>query len=205
MSRPSASLLFAIARKLLRGTRATLTPGEIAPKKSSFSSQAPRAVLQAGEDLRALLHRETEREEDLALGLHAAALARLDPIDGRLGYAGASRQLRLGHQLGLAESLNVVHRACDLHLRSDLSRVIRVGVKQQGCIEGALSRQYNSTAPASRKASCIPTKASGSRKSHPGRWSTKARYDDLHTLRARCAKSAPPPRRLSLHRLRSGL
>src|SRR4051812_11029225 len=102
MSRPSASLLFAIARKLLRGTRRTLTPGEIAPKKSSVSSQPPRAVSQPGKDLRALVHRQPERKEDLALGLHAAALARLDAIDGRLGHAGASRQLRLGHQLGLA-------------------------------------------------------------------------------------------------------
>src|SRR5438874_2753964 len=194
MSRPSASLLFAILRTLLRGSRETLTPGENAPKKSSASSRPPDAVAQTGEDLGALLHREAEREEDLPLGLHAALLARLDAIDGRLGHAGASRQLRLGHQLGLAESLHVVHRACDLHLRSNLSRVIRVGVKQQGCIERALSRQYNSTAPASRKASCIPTKASGSRKSHPGDWRAKARYDDLRTLRAPRAKSAPPDR-----------
>src|SRR4051794_38934523 len=86
MSRPSASLLFAILRMLLRGSRETLTPGEIAPKKSSGSSRRP-AVPQPRKDLGAVLDGETEREEDLPLGLHPALLARFDPIDGRLGHA----------------------------------------------------------------------------------------------------------------------
>src|SRR3954464_420058 len=156
MSRPSASLFFAIARKLLRGSRGKLTPGENAPKKSSVSSRAPAAVPQPGKNLRAFLHGEAEGKEDLALGLHPAVLARLDAIDGRLGHASASRQFRLGHELGLAESLHVVHRGPDLHLRNAPSLVIRVGVKQHGCIEGALRRQYNSTAPASRKVPAHP-------------------------------------------------
>src|SRR4051812_16638240 len=113
MSRPSASLLLAILRLLLRGSRETLAPGEIGPKKSSASSRPP--VLQTGKELGAVLPRQAEREEDLALGLHPALLARLDPIDRRLGHAGASRQLRLGHELRLAESLHVVHRGFDLH------------------------------------------------------------------------------------------
>src|SRR5947209_10558171 len=37
-----------------------------------------------------------------------------------------------------------------------ISRVIRVGVKQQGCIEGALSRRYNSTAPSSMDPTAYP-------------------------------------------------
>src|SRR4051812_39728418 len=166
MSRPSASLLFAILRLLLRGSRETVAPGEIAPKKSSASSRPP--VLQTGKELGAVLHRQAEREKDLALGLHPALLARLDPIDGRLGHAGASHQLRLGDELRLAESLHVVHRGFDLHARKCFSDHNRVRVKQLGCIAGALSRQYNSTAPSSRKEPDIPTTDCGGGKSHGG-------------------------------------
>src|SRR4051812_31779338 len=168
MSRPSASLLFAILRLLLRGSRETLAPGEIAPKKSSASSRAPRPVLETGKELHALLHGQAQREEDLALGLHPAFLAGFDPVDGRLGHAGASRQLRLGHELRLAESLHVVHRGFDLHARKRFSDHRRVGVKQLGCIAGALRRQYNSTAPSSRTEPDIPTTDCGGGKSHRG-------------------------------------
>src|SRR5207237_5647615 len=173
----------------LRGPRETLTPGEIAPKKSSASSQAP-PVAQPGEDLGALLHGETEREKDLPLGLHAALLARLDAIDGRLGHAGAPGQLRLGHELRLAESLHVVHRVTDLHPRNDLSAGLRVGVKQQGCIEGALRRQYNSTAPSSGKRPAYPPRLAVVRNRTLGIGRRNARNRFAHTLAAdrRCAR-----------------
>src|SRR2546426_6310917 len=90
MSSPSASLLFAM----------------------SLASRAlARDAVVAGEELPALLDAEPEREEDLPLGLHAAVVAGLDPVDGRFGDAGLASQLRLRHQRGLSELLNSIHAA----------------------------------------------------------------------------------------------
>src|SRR5216683_1036810 len=79
MSSPRASLLFAmVVQPLLRGT---LSPETDAPKKTSKSGP-PRSAVEAGEDLAAVLQAEAEREEDPALGLHPAVVARFDAIDG---------------------------------------------------------------------------------------------------------------------------
>src|SRR5438552_7538517 len=70
MSSPSASLLFAmIVQPFL--PRGTLPPDFGPPKKTSISDP-PGSSVEAGEELLAVVQLETQREEDLALGLHPA-------------------------------------------------------------------------------------------------------------------------------------
>src|SRR5712664_1214665 len=69
----------------------------------------PAPVAAPAEQLGRLLHREAEREEDLALGLQAAVLAGLDAVDGGFRDSRLARELRLRHQLLFPEPLDVVH------------------------------------------------------------------------------------------------
>src|SRR5437660_352303 len=117
MSSPSASLLLAMAvspplwtsAAVGRRLHRTRCHQEI-PSSRSPRAQPCRAVV-AGKEFSALLDAETERDEDLALGLHPAVVAGLDPVDGRLGDAGLAGQLRLRHQRCFPEPLNSIHAA----------------------------------------------------------------------------------------------
>src|SRR5437868_12015204 len=128
MSSPSASLLFAISLpSRLAGTLPFLyqtsnklpylhlpaahlpTTTEIHGCLLTVAMPVAVPVAPASEQFPRVLHREPEREKDLALGLQPAVLARLDAVDRRLRHSRLARELRLGHQLLLPEPLDVVH------------------------------------------------------------------------------------------------
>src|SRR5467141_2826823 len=107
------------------------------PSSRSPHAQPRRAVV-AGEEFSALLDAETERDEDLALGLHPAVVAGLDPFDGRLGDAGFASQLRLRPQRCFPELLNSIHAAPPRAVTQSL-RWHRVGSQGTGRVEPSLT------------------------------------------------------------------
>src|SRR5580704_14677777 len=112
MSRPTASFAFAMcpclpdAAELPAGPASTGSSlllrrhESLAPESRPTKFVSRQSLLRArtrlghGEDARAILDLESQREDDLPLGVDAAALAALDPIDGERRDSGSTSKLR---------------------------------------------------------------------------------------------------------------
>jgi len=66
-----------------------------------WSAQVPKHLLPVT-DL------QSERKNDLSLGIHSAAFTALNPIDGEHRDASSPRKLGLGHQLIFSQAPHVV-------------------------------------------------------------------------------------------------
>jgi len=66
-----------------------------------WGAQVPKHLLP-------VTHLQPKRKNDLTLGIHSAAFAALNPIDGQYRDASSPRELGFGHQLIFSQASHVV-------------------------------------------------------------------------------------------------